>query len=396
MPRPPKGWWDERSRRYYARLGPPSPKTGKPTPVMLTREDGSPLAYGDQAGVAAAVRRLLAERDARAVRAAGPTVFELCRDFVAWHKANGTAPRTWGGYDESLRRFAGFTHGGSRYADRPAAEVGPADLWRLKASGASGLRNLYAAVKACWAWAARPVEGREPVRVLPESPFRGLKLPRPGRGPGGPEKIVAWRETRRLVRFARAWARRRPRFRREKTVAGRRLKALCLDFIALTGCRPFEAWQLRWAEFRADQGVAVIDPGRTKPRGRDRRIPLPDRLIRRLALVRGSPAAHPVFVFLPASSRCRGVPSMKEYHDWLGEVRAAAESEGVPLPAGFTSYWLRHTWQTTGLDVESAEGVAQAAGNSPKVLLDTYQHLRNRRVREVGDKVARQRRKKPD
>jgi len=74
-------------------------------------------------------------------------------------------------------------------------------------------------------------------------------------------------------------------------------------------------------------------------------------------------------------------------------VLRVARAAGIPIPPKMTLYWLRHDWQTAGLEVESAEGVADAAGNSPKVLLSTYAHKKNRRIKDVARKVRELRRR---
>jgi len=94
MARRPTGYWDERSKRYYVRLGEYSEKTGKRRALMLKNPDGKPVAFGDAQGVAAAVQRLLAAIDEAERRRGGPTVGQLSRGFLAWHKAHGSRPST--------------------------------------------------------------------------------------------------------------------------------------------------------------------------------------------------------------------------------------------------------------------------------------------------------------
>lgn len=402
MPRQAAGYWDERKRHYYAKLGEPSPTTGRPTPVMLRHENGHPIAFNETGAVAASVRRLLAEREAARLRADGPLVGDVCKQYLAWLAEEKAAARTIKGHYYQLMRFCRFVHAGVPYSDRKAASIEPDDLWRIKKEharlkaqgkpGWGGQRNLFASVLACWRWAARPVEGREPKRIFPANSLAGIVRPKPRAEMV--EKLVDWRAARKLLRFARAYARRPSRFRRQRTKTARRLKALCLALIAETGARPFEAYALRRDEIRWDDGVIVVDPTRTKPRGKDRRIAISPRLLQALRLVCDLPGAHPTFVFVPAWSKHNGEPKVREMDVWFREeLRPAAVEASVPIPEDMTLYWLRHDWQTAGLEVETVEGVSEAAGNSPKVLLSTYAHKKNRRIKEVHRKVQALRRK---
>jgi integrase len=191
-----------------------------------------------------------------------------------------------------------------------------------------------------------------------------------------------------------------PGARRARTRAAERLRVLCLTLIAHSGCRPFEAVQLEWAEVRWEERILAVGAGRDKGRRKGRaprkprRIALPPRLMQALASLRGWDQSHPVYAFLPSWSRSAGAPSVKEMIRWFREeLKPAARAAGIAVPEEATMYWLRHDWQTTGLEVDSAEGVAAAAGNSPQVLLSTYDHTRNRRIRDVADKVGNARRK---
>ena len=215
---------------------------------------------------------------------------------------------------------------------------------------------------------------------------------KPPRGWSTP-KLVDWPTTRRLLRIARAWANEPIPKRQARIRVERRLRVLCLTLIAWTGCRPFEAGGLRWDEIDWREGVIVIDPARTKRRGKDRRIALPRQLALALQLARRSSSAHPVFAFLPSWSRGTRGLGVHGLDEWFREtLKPLATAAGVPLPEGLTLYWFRHDWQTAGLDVASVEQVSAAAGNSPGVLVSTYAHLRNEGIRKTAEAVQRRRR----
>jgi integrase len=389
MGRQAKGYWDDQKRRYYVRLV--DPETGKKRAHLLTHPDGRHIAEGDVGAVAAAVRRSLGEREEASYRPEGPTVAEVCKAFVAWHAENGSAQRTVDDHHYHLTRLSRFEHGGVQYANRPASSIGPEDVWRLKQAGLGSLRLLYASILACWRWAARPVEGRTPPRMLASNPLAGLAKPPAG---APVEKGIPWKDARKLVRFAWAWASREPKTRRSRTRAARRLQALCLCLIADTGCRPHEAWGLEWDEILWGEGfLRIVERSKTRRTRKARNVPVGKRVMQLLAKVREWEGAHPRYVFLPAWTRSEGPPRTKRLIDWFAEeLRPAALAAGVPIPPEMTLYYLRHEWQTTGLEVESIEGVSAAAGNSPKVLLDRYEHTKRRRIREVAEKIAQRRR----
>lgn len=393
MGRHAAGFWDKRSERWYVRLT--DPATGRKRAIMLRHPDGRHIARGDRGAAAAVVRRLLAERDAATVRATGPTVAEVCRAFVAWHAENGSAQRTVDDHHYHLTRFSKFEHGGVRYMDRPAASIGPEDLWRTRQAGLGSIRLLYASVMACWRWAARPVEGRAPARMIPANPLAGLAKPRAG---APVEKAIPWEDARALLRFARGWARARAATRREHTRVNRRLKVLCLHFIAVTGCRPFEAIQLEWTEVLWKEGfVRILERSKTRRTGKARQIAVPDRMMTALAWVHRQDWSHPRYAFVPAWTRGKGAPRVREWIDWVRlELKPAALAAGVPIPEDFTMYFLRHEYSNIGLEIESAEGISATVGNSPKVLLDRYEATKRRRIREVSEKVAKHRRAKRD
>lgn len=396
MPRRAVGYWDKRSKRYFARLGEVNPKTGKRRAVQLRHEDGRAIAEGDRRGLEAAVSRRLAELEAAERRAHGPTVAEVCAAFVRWHAENGSAGRTVKDHYYHLSRWARVDVGGVPLAERPAAEVVPEDVWAMDAAGLGSLRLAYASVLACWAWAARPVKGRDPVRMIPSNPL--AKLAKPPRGKVS-RKLVGWPAVRRLVRFAFGRAKRlgvaklgRP----DRTRRAERLRALALQFMAHTGCRPGEAAALEWGDLDLARGLVTIPAERTKTRktGRDRRFAVPRRLARALSLARADAAAHPRWVFVPAWARVASAPSPRDLMKWWRNVlKPAAVAAGLPVPEGMTLYWLRHDFQSAGLAVASAEEVSMFAGNSPKVLLETYAHQGERAALEIGGRIAQGRRK---
>ena len=393
MGRRATGFFDPRTSRWYARLGPVSEKSGKRLPVMLRHGDGSPILDGKRTpAVDLAIARLQESNAAAERGSSGPTVAEVCREFVAWHAANDSAIRTVQGHHYYLGRFCRFAHQGVPYANRPAESIEPEDLWRLD-DAMGGLRLQYSSVLACWAWASRPVKGRDLTRMIPSNPLAKIRKPPRGKIT---RKRFPWAETRRLLRFARNRARSIGRARKDRTRYFERLRVLALRFIAVTGCRPKEAATLEWGDLNLDARLVTIPSERTKTRktGKDRRFAIPRRMACALAVIKASPAAHPRWVFVPAWTRADAPTPEALGRWWREELRPAAIAAGLDIPEGATLYWLRHEFQSLGLEVMSAEAVSAVAGNSPKVLLETYHHQAESAAVMASDLIAERRRRK--
>jgi integrase len=406
MPRRPTGYWDKRANAYFCRIGEISPKSGKARSVMLTDVNGQRLPYDGkptQSGkVQLAIQKLLASREAERRSFQGPTVAEVCRAFVAWHRERGSAERTVDNHRFHLKAFMNFAPDGVAYGHRTASSIGVPDLTAMKqamlgrGNQTGYLKLRYASILACWRWAARPVEGRDPVRTLASNPFDGIERPKRGRGRN---QALPWPITRLLIRRAWGLAKTHP-YHRPGDRDAERVKILRTLYSALTGSRPGEAARLRWDEIVWAQRIAQQEGKTTSRTGKLRRTPLTESLVKALSHLHRWPGRHPEYVFLTAATRKVKPPNGRECGVWFAELRAKLleddarrkPADRLGLPRGATLYWLRHDWQSFGLEVVSVEGVAAAAGNSPGVLLSTYEHTENRRIREVGDTIERGRR----
>jgi integrase len=391
MPRKASGYWDERSSRYYVRLGEIDPKTGRRRAVLLRHPDGSPIARGDDRAVAAAIQRLLARVAEEERRIAGPTVADLVNAFLAWHEEH-SKPRTVETHEYHLVRFCRHEWAGVQYQDRPAASITVADLTRYRRAMEARdcqtgyVKLAYASVLACWRWAARPVEGREPPRLLDANPFDGLQRPRKGRGR---RLILPWPTIVAFLRFAQDRTRGVHSNGREHD----RLRVLALRLMAECGCRPSEAVACRWDWVLEEERVVVIPAGAQKTGHRtqeDRIIGLSPELAAELAALRGT--THPIFVFTPATDP-RGAdrpPSVHRYNEWFRRLRGDANAAGLALPDEATPYTFRHSLisqaRAAGMDLRD---LAPAMGHSADVAEKVYSHSQNEEIREKMDRVRR-------
>jgi integrase len=369
------------------RLGPKSGRTGKPKPVPLLDELGRPIAREDIAGKDAAIARL---EDRPTAADQGPTVRQVCNAYLAWHEAQGSKPATIRTHWYHLGRFADFVAAGVRYADRPAASIVPRDLGAIKHSGQGAIRHLYMSVMACWRWAARAIEDREPERLIPENPLRDLIRPRGGQRPS---EATPWPVARRVLRMARGWARQRAKARIKATRAMRWVKVQALVGIAYSGARTAEMVTLEWDDIRWDEGVAAIPVDRHKTGsrvGKMRYVPLLPRLIRVLRVIERWPHRHDRYVF--ATRWHKGRPKL---HTWWSSIREDIKpyvaGRGVELPEGWRPYFLRHSFATAAARAVGKEKASKALGHSPQALDAHYDHVEADRVREVGEAVERAR-----
>jgi integrase len=399
MARRPTGYWDDRVKAYFCRIGPISEVSGKARPLMLKDDNGVRLPYSGPAekspAVQGAIRRILAERAEAERRQAGPTVGDVVDAFVQWHRDQGSAPQTIQDHVYRLTRFGRFSWGGVPYHRRAAASISLKDLARfrkdLEAKGnqTGSLKIWYGSILACWRWAARPVEDREPERLIPSNPFEGLARPKRGKFR---KQYIPPVVADRLLEFAAERIARLPS--KARRLEPRRL--LALKLIVTCGCRPFEAAALEWREIDWNERLIVIPPrsegGRSKTR-KGRRFGLQAEQVAELEALRDDPEGDSRWAFAVVSRFRRGAPRARDLGIWFRGLRDEAIGAGVPLDPATTLYWFRHTWQTIGLGVVKVERLAAASGNTPELLLSTYDQTQNAEIREVADAIAEARRK---
>ena len=394
MPRSPKPRFVSRSQRWYLAVGDPLP-SGKSAMVILRYADGRPVAPGDEAGAGAAAAKLLGTRQTAQDRQGGITVAEMAGSYLRWLRDEGRTRKTLEGHDWHLGKFAAFVAGGMAYGDRPAASIEVEDLTAYRKAmerrgNQSGyIRIAYASILALWTWAARPVEGRRPSRLLERNPFAGLARPEKGEGRDlvlSPPLIAALV----ALAYARAAEAPHPDWPRNLKVAWNRakrcrsLRALCLRLMAECGARPKEAVTLRWAWVTEAERWVVIPRAYTKTRRKDRVLILSPEVAGELANLRAV-APDPVYVFAGDP----GVePSPKMAASWFRDFRQAAQAVGIDVPDEATLYTFRHSFVTNaaagGMDLRA---MAPGLGHSAAVSESTYQHAQRRFLRELMDRA---------
>jgi integrase len=388
MPKPRDPYWHGRDKAYKTRIN------GREK--ILRNLDGTKVAHNDDAGIRAAVARLLAENDALIKRVLDPTVEDVCRDYLIACAAESTAETVYG-KEWILTKFCAF--GNPLYGNRAARQIDSGDLHRMRKSwekeGYSGgmLRRLYREVMACWAWAARPEPERLPKVILDKNPLDGMRLPA---GSEKSAKYIPLAVIRTLIIFAETRAERMGplRCRFEKNAV------LMLRLLAETGCRPKEACEARWEEFDEEAMEIRLNRHKTaKKTGKVRVIVLPVAIATELIALRNSGHAHPTHMFAHARSRGSigadretGAPWRRPgYTSWFCRLVRAARKVGYDLPRGLTLYWLRHSYLTDAQMSLNSEKAANLAGNKKEMARGTYLHVQSQELRNDSEQVARHR-----
>ena len=364
MPRKAAGWWDERRGKWFARVGPPDPGTGRRSQRVLKYPDGTPVKAGDKKGAREAVARELAEPPA--TMPAGPTVMDVCKAYLAWQYEQGAAQRTIDDHHARLTKWANLIYQGRPIGTLPASEVGPPHLWAFDSR--KDRRHVYLSVLACWRWAARPIKGRAPASYLPSNPLGGMQRPKAGRR----DVYADWPTARRIGRLAWRWSRARPKYRGEASRDNRHRMTVALLLTIWCGARPSEVIGLGWDEIDWELGVIAVHPDRDKRRRRGeahrvgRWVAVPRQLLAMLARIRRD---HPDAPFPTRTANGFG-------RWWNRDLRRGLDGLGFKLPDGLTLYGLRHgrIHRRVILEEVPAEQAAVEFGTSAKAIRDHYLH----------------------
>lgn len=382
MSRPIRPRWCARDKAWLVPLGEVSEVTGRRKYVVLRDFEGLKITETDHIGKVKALQRLQDRRGA------GPTVWDIILDYLRWHDKRGSKQTTIADHYFHLTKFGSFEHGGGYYYDRPASSITLRDLARVRESMESRgcksgyVRHLYSSVFACWRWATRPIEGREPERLLETNPFEGAERPRASRSR---RIVISWPTIEALIRFA---ASRADRLTSLNHAASWR-KVWMLRLIAESGCRPIEACILDWSWVHEESRIIIIPATHHKTgwnRGRDRTIGLTHGMATIFAYLRHLELTHPTWVFALANQT--RFPSRHGLDHWFADLRKAAIAEGIGIPPTMTLYTLRHSLVT-----QAHQGgvsycdLALHMGHSEQVAEQIYSHHDHRHVVAQFDRM---------
>jgi integrase len=411
MSRKASVWWVEKEQCWRSTaFGEVSPKTGRKLGGR-NREIGPPKGRDANTNRAAAELWVAAKIDeeARSIRyESEPTFGRLAGQYIAWCRAKGLAERTIRGYEERHRAFAGFVHEGVAYEDRLARDFRPADLRRivkrLRAKGfaSTWVRDVAAAARAVFRWAARPIDDRVPERILTADPFEGVE----GIRVEAPPKRYAGAFARReffdyaLCRVCAIPARRLD-WRWD------RLAVALWRFVESTGARPDEACRLEWSHIDWEANVATLRGKTTSATGKKRRVPIPEGTAKMLKAIERLPERHERFVFthevrdkaIPGTGNptLAGVPwtanaiahKFSDWRDSAVEMGLAIDRESV---SKLTLYQLRRDLgadilRETGSYADSAEVLGHSAAMSER----HYASFAETHAVSLVDKIATKR-----
>lgn len=411
MPREARPCWHKGQQLWYCKIGDRGPD-GRRRPVYMSYPIGEvapPKGEKDEAGAFRWVEAYRIERSRQATEAARPTVYGVLHAYLQWAeaevKAGDMAAAHYRARTVHLRHFARFIG-----ADRPIDELIPDDhgsfLDDMRTRGGYSehyLRGMHQSVMAVLNWAARPIRGRTPARMIASNPLAGVKPPVIGPAPDRYADAEAFRQ---FLWWAIGRARQMPRLARRFERNFVRL----LLFESQVGCRPGEACRLRWDHIDWAEGTADLSAEhKTRKKGKGRVLYLPDRTLRLLHRIRSQPGHHPVFVFTHrVGKRQKGYANADHEagEPWsdstaagykLRKLRDAAIDAGIEIeaegPRRLVAYLHRHTAITDAIEHGmTEEHAAEIYGNSPDVLRTRYQHLRRARSAErVRDLDAKRR-----
>lgn len=422
MARKPKVRWVERVKAWRCDVGPVG-KSGRRTPKYF--REIPPTAKGERQAQEA-LEAYLKDRDREEALSAktlgNPAVVQVVEAYLQ-HAERSAEPRTLATHAERLgtwmRRAPGAIpdEDGILFDPRPARSLKPADLGRVaKAMTEEGMSPHYvagilASVKACWAWAARHEEDRDPQKLVPEDVFKDVKGPRV---PAPPERYFPPTQAESLLRFIEGRAEATPGL----TGEFERLTALLYRCLYESGARPSELCRATWRDFDSETGVIVLHKHKTgKKTGKPRRVPLTGELARRVGEAKSRPGAHPEFIFTHKRGRGakgRGMTSPRAGEPWkvgpLGQkfrkLRVAAGRRGVDVRVRdgsgqvpedspeCTLYDFRRTFSTDADDAGfTDERTAAAMGNSPEMVARIYKTRHAKAAVQVAEAVAAKRRK---
>lgn len=301
----------------------------------------------------------------------GQCVFSQVCQLYLIHSERTAAESTYKGHRQMLAYVCDTLHAGRKFGDRKAEEITATDLdrivqaWAAKKRSPTYISRMIGSVQAAMNWAAAPVAGRDPERLIASNPLKGYTSPA-AKIPDAPDRFAERDEVEAFVKWLRVRA-----ARMETHLIGKfeaRLAGLIWTGY-LSGARPGELCIAEWGDFdpRVEEvngqwwGRIVLDHTRWKAgrkTGRKRVIYLHPDSVAEIEAIRSDPDRHPRWIWThKRGSRAEGRGDQKP--EWgspwssnylsrkVRNLRREAIEEKVPLlDSGddrFTFYRLRHS-----------------------------------------------------
>ena len=428
MPRKADIYWHGKNKAWVSAIGEVG-ANGRRRPVYFRDIPYGPDGGANHRKAKAALAAFLAARDARRKEAEDLTFGELARLYLRWlgdrverGKAKANTRRS---HAQALTKFLATPGAGGVLLDRRPAheltgtEVGTVlERWATADDlGPNYLGRILSSVQAVLNWAADPLPGRQPEKLLAANPIAKLSH-EATKAPQSPDRYAAEAEVRAFLAwgYARAenYSRSQSYKKSGRTVIKsgpleRRFERLTIDLIRvayLTGTRPGELRIAEWGDYKPQAvqvagawwGLIKLDPKRWKSGGKTgkaRVVFLPPEAVEVIEAIQALEGRHPRFIWThkrgpvprtreasldsPADAPAsHGVPwSESALPNKVCALRKEAIAAGVPLldegPDRFVMYRLRHTRAAellmAGVDVGT---VAKLLGTSVEMIEKTY------------------------
>lgn len=414
MPKPRRPQWASPGK---ARDGGPRPGRWRTkidgafyyAPATIGRWDRPLVGAGEKAIPRAAWDWLHALEKAQSLRSTGgsdPAVKLVCDEYLRWAMGEVRDGRMtvgqWKGQRSRLKLFGGWEGVGSTAAAALTVDRVEAFFSHLAASGFSKhyVAGVGRSVRTVFRWAARPVPGREPTRLIAANPLDGFPFPR---APASVREHVEGAVVRRWLRWC--WARARRQTGRARRFD--RLFLLMVWFQRLTGCRPGEACALRWSDWDRASGKITLAEHKTAHLDKARVVYATTPVVRLLGAVEGLEGRHETYVFCHMRGRGagrRGHGSADAGEPWPSGSAASAKVRGLRAGAiaarvagveavgtrRLVAYVNRHSYASEAINAGmSVEHTAELLGNTPQVVAATYAHLIEGGARGRAEALAR-------
>jgi integrase len=428
MPRSPSIRWHEGAKAWCSAVGEIG-ENGRRKPVYFRS-----IPYGadnskNHRAAQDALKEFLDARDKQAARSGDHTFGELSRAYLLWLarrvEKKLAKPMSYRAHLQALKKFRSLEFAANRtFKTKVAREMNATELARVVESLAEADRGegkptgytanyigrIVASVQTVLNWAADPLPGREPERLIDRNPV--AKFTHEAiKGAHSPDRRAGSSEVKAFLDWGYAQA--------EKTggLAGR-FERITMDLIKvsyLTGARPGELRVAEWGDFEPKSvfleskgewwGRLTLDPSRWKSGSKTkkaREIFLAPEAVATIERILALPDHHPRFIWTHrrgGNSEKRGATAASHGEPWsytalpnkICTLRRRAIVAGVKLEDEgvdrFVLYRLRHTRAAdllmSGVDVAT---VAKLLGTSTAMIEKVYGSFSQSHLAEAAGK----------